>query len=183
LSMETYIAILRGINVSGQKSIKMADLKTHLEEMGYHKVETYIQSGNVVFDHETSPPQDLAKDIEEKIFEKYGFQVPTIVKLPSELEHTLGHNPFLQDPRKDPNRMYVTFLSEAPSSISMAKVENIDHSPEEFVLDGANIYLFAPLGYGRAKMNNNFFENKLKVAATTRNWKTVNKLAEMAKER
>ena len=183
--METYIAILRGINVSGQKSIKMADLKAHMEEMGYHKVETYIQSGNVVFDHETSPPQDLAKDIEEKILEKYGFQVPAIVILPYELEHVLSHNPFIQDPNKDPDRMYFTILSEIPLASNLAKLDNVDYPPppEEFVLDGKTIYFFSPLGYGRAKMNNNFFENKLKVFATTRNWKTVNKLVEIAKER
>jgi len=63
----------------------------------------------------------------------------------------------------------------------LEKLKGIDYSPEEFVLKGNIIYLYSPQGYGKAKMNNNFFENKLKVTATTRNWKTVNKLLEMAK--
>ena len=181
--METYIAILRGINVSGQKKIKMADLKVHLEELNFKNVRTYIQSGNVIFEHEATNPEGLENEIEKKISEKYGFQLPTIIKIPSELEYVLNNNPFLNDPNKAANRLYVTFLSAIPSSINIGKLKNTDHSPEEYILDGKNIYFFSPNGYGKAKMNNNFFENKLKVTATTRNWKTVNKLLEISNER
>ncbi len=178
--MEIYIAILRGINVSGQKKIKMADLKAHLEELNFKNVQTYIQSGNVIFEHEAASPESLENEIEKKIFEKYGFRVPIIIKTPPELEYVLNNNPFLNDPDKASDRLYVTFLADAPSTINIGKLENTDHSPEEYVLDGRNIYFFSPGGYGRAKMNNNFFENKLKVNATTRNWRTINKLVEIA---
>ena len=181
--METYIAILRGINVSGQKKIKMADLKAHLEELNFKNVQTYIQSGNVIFEHETTSPEDLENEIVKKIYEKYGFQVPTIIKIPSELKYVINNNPFRDDPNKETNRLYVTFLSDVPSSINLEKLETIDYSPEEYILDGKNIYFYSPNGYGNAKMNNNFFENKLKVAATTRNWNTVNKLIEIVNER
>ena len=181
--METYIAILRGINVSGQKKIKMADLKAHLKELNFKNVRTYIQSGNVIFEHKETTPESLENEIEKKISEKYGFQVPTIIISPSELEYVLNNNPFLNDPNKASDRLYVTFLSAIPSSINIGKLKNIDHSPEEYILDGKNIYFFSPSSYGKAKMNNNFFENKLKTAATTRNWKTVNKLLEISNER
>jgi len=180
--METYIAILRGINVSGQKKIKMADLKVHLEELNFRNLVTYIQSGNIIFNCDKTSIKNLESEIEKKISEKYGFQVPTLVKTPDEIHYVLNNNPFLSDQNKDPNRIYVTFLSEPPASIYIEKLADIDYSPEEFILDGKNIYFFSPHGYGRAKMNNNFFENKLKVHATTRNWKTVNKLVEIAYE-
>jgi len=178
--MKTYIALLRGINVSGQKKIKMAELKTHLEELNYKNVRTYIQSGNVIFEHEAGKPQHLEKEIEKIIVEKYGFEVPTIVKSPSELEYVLKHNPFLNDPGKDIKRMYVTFLSAVPSAAYIGQLDNINHSPEEFILEGQHIWFYSPDSYSNAKMNNNFFEGKLKVHATTRNWRTVNKLLEIA---
>ena len=179
--MKTYIAILRGINVSGQKKIKMADLKSLMEELNFGNVRTYIQSGNVVFECDECPAKELEKSIEEKIAGHYGFQVPTMVKTPDELEYVLHHNPFFNDPDKDPKRFYVTFLDEVPAPELVEKLKGIDYHPEAYVLDGKNIYFFSPAAYGRAKMNNNFFENKLKVAATTRNWNTVMKLVEMAK--
>jgi len=178
--MSIYIAMLRGINVSGQKKILMADLRAHLEELGLDNVQTYIQSGNVVFDCEDATPEELQVKIEGQIAAKYGFEVPCQVKTPEKLVHVLNNNPF-ED--KDTSRLYVTFLSEVPLQELVTKLEDYNYSPEEYILDKQNIYFYSPHGYGNAKMNNNFFENKLKVAATTRNWKTVNQLAAMAAER
>ncbi len=175
--------MLRGINVSGQKKIKMADLRGLLSELSYKNVETYIQSGNVLFDQAGATPDRLAREIEQKIRSHYGFEVPTLVKEPSDFEAVIRNNPFLQDPEKDPDRVYITFLGSLPAQDRIETLNGVDHSPEAFVLDGGNIYFYSPKGYGKAKMNNNFFEQKLKVAATTRNWKTVNKLAALAKER
>ena len=177
--METYIAMLRGINVSGQKIIKMADFKNHLQELNFADVQTYIQSGNAVFKTKKSTLKALEDKIAKKIFEDYGFEVSVIVKTPDELSEVLENNPFSKD--KDLNRLYVTFLSDKPTKEKLNKIEGIDYSPEEFVLKGKIIYGYSPNGYGKAKLSNNFIENKLKVSATTRNWKTVNKLADMAK--
>ena len=176
--MQTYIAMLRGINVSGQKKIKMADFKTHLQELNFTDVKTYIQSGNAVFKYKKCNPKSLENKIANKILEKYGFEVSLILKMSDALKDVLKNNPFVKD--KDLNRLYVIFLSDEPTSDDLKKLKGIDHGPEEYVLKGKTIYFYSPHGYGRAKMNNNFFENKLKVTATTRNWKTVNKLAEMA---
>ena len=179
--MSTYVAMLRGINVSGQKLIKMADLKAHMEELGFNNLQTYIQSGNMVFDLEQSSTQDLEKLIHSKILETYGFEVPVIVRTPDDLEEIIENNPFHREAQLDPRRVLVTFLSGLPSTDRVEELQKLDHSPEQWRLRNANIYFHAPNGYGKAKMNNNFFEKKLKVQATTRNWKTVNILAEMAR--
>ena len=178
--MNTYIALLRGINVSGQKKIKMDRLQAIFEELNFSAVETYIQSGNVVFQSEGSDQFDLARLAKDKINETYGFDVEVIVFSHAEIKEVLDNNPFFDDRTKDPERFYVTFLSDKPSSDYIEKLKTFDYSPEEYHLINTTIYFFAANGYGRAKMNNNFFENKLKVFATTRNWKTINKLVEMS---
>lgn len=179
--MQTYIALLRGINVSGQKKIKMAELRSLLETLSFCRVQTYIQSGNVLFEHEATTAGDLEKQISRKILEQYGFEVPVLVKTRQELVHILQNNPFLKDPDKNPDRMYFTLLAETPAAERIEKLKGSDYHPEEYTIDGTTIYFFSPHGYGRAKMNNNFFENQLKVTATTRNLKTMEQLIEMAR--
>ncbi len=179
--MEIYIALLRGINVSGQKKIKMADLRSHLADLNYTHLQTYIQSGNIVFKQRSTDVAVLERQIHNKIKEKYGFEVPVMVKQPRDLFDAVRHNPMTEERHQDLKRIYFTFLSEVPAAAQVAKLQDLDYSPEEFVIKGDLVYFFSPKGYGRAKMNNNFFEKKLKVKATTRNWNTVHKLLEMAK--
>lgn len=178
--MKTYIALLRGINVSGQKKIKMAELRSHLVNWGFSQVQTYIQSGNLVFTDTENDRHRIAERIRNGILEVYGFDVPVMILVPEELEEVLAHNPFL--PEYEPKRLYVTFLSAEPPPLLVEQLTLVDYSPEAFILQGKHIYFFSPAGYGRAKMNNNFFEKKLKVNATTRNWRTVNKLNEMCQQ-
>ncbi|MCL5992285.1 MAG: DUF1697 domain-containing protein [Bacteroidetes bacterium] len=178
--METYISILRGINVSGQKKIQMADLKALYEELKLKEVITYIQSGNVIFKAEKKlSGTELSKRIEKKIFEKYNFDVPVIIRTISEMKKVLSVNPFLKQKGIDIESLYVTFLAETPMKADLEKIVKLDYTPDKFIIIGKEVYLHCPNGYGRTKLNNNFFENKLKVAATTRNWNTVNKLVEM----
>ncbi len=177
--MNSYIALLRGINVSGQKKIKMADLRAHLSELPMSDIQTYIQSGNIVFDSEIDTKTRLEQMIQEKIFEKYQFEVPTLIIDATILDYVLTHNPFVKDPEKDPKRFYVTFLSDIPETLQVEKLDPERYLPEEFALDHNIIFFYSPSGYGRAKMNNNFFEQQLKVQATTRNWRTIHKLREM----
>ncbi|MCB0402588.1 MAG: DUF1697 domain-containing protein [Flavobacteriales bacterium] len=173
--MNTYISILRGINVSGQKKIKMADLKKLYESLGFENVETHIQSGNVVF---TSPEKD-PKKLEQLIFngiqKAYGFDVPNLILTPQEIEDALKHNPY-----QDIELMYFTFLEEFPAPENIDKLSTYQFPEEYYELKGKVIYSHFPNGAGRAKMNNNFFEQKLKVMATSRNLNTVKKLLEMA---
>jgi uncharacterized protein (DUF1697 family) len=180
--MEKFIALLRGINVSGQKKIKMPDLKVLFEDLLFTNVQTYIQSGNVLFTGNSSNIKTIRSKIEKKILSKFGFPVNVILKTPAELDYALKINPFLKDKTKDIERIYFTFLSENPSPDNIKKLKEIDYSPEEFSLNDNTIYLFVPNGYGKAKLNNNFFEKKLKLYATTRNYKTVNALLNLSRD-
>ncbi len=177
--MKTYIALLRGINVSGQKIIRMADLKAHLEELGWEGIQTYIQSGNIVFQSTDTHPLHLAQQIQQKLQEKYGFDVPTLVLEAQELAQIISNNPFSRDPEKAPDRLYVTFLFDIPRADLVEKLQEAGQKNEHFFLDDKFIFLYYPDGYGKAVMNNNAFEKVLQVRATSRNWKTVNKLYEM----
>jgi len=182
--METFISILRGINVSGQKKILMADLKALYQSLNFEDVSTYIQSGNVVFKApENSNGKELARKIEAAISGKYNFHVPIIIRTAAEMENILAVNPFLKDASIDPEKLHVTFLEEIPDQKNLESIKDFHSPPDQFVVISREVFLHCPDKYGETKLSNKFFENKLKVAATTRNWKTVNKLSEMATEK
>ncbi len=182
--MAVYVALLRGINVSGQKKIRMADLRSLFESLGLARITTYVQSGNVVFTAGEPPPDDLPSLIEGEITRVYGFDVTVLVRNRADFLRLSQENPFLAASRSesiDPTKLHVTFLAEAPSAaaapaLAAAKTRGNDR----FVLAGREIYLHCPDGYGRTKFSNQFFERKLAVPATTRNWKTVTALSELA---
>jgi uncharacterized protein (DUF1697 family) len=178
--MNTYIAILRGINVSGKNKIAMVDLRKVLEKAGLKQIQTYIQSGNVIFRTEPSHPRDLAIKIETEIQKHWGFQVPIIVLGHEELSHILADNPFQHI--GDPALLHITFLSEVPQAGYSVNIASVKYPPDAFEIKGRAIYLYCPAGYGKTKFNTAFFENKLKVSATTRNLNTSISLAEIAKK-
>jgi uncharacterized protein (DUF1697 family) len=179
-TMKKYISILRGINVSGSKMVKMEALRKMYEDLKFKNVKTYIQSGNVLFEDKPTDPKTLEKRISKKIQEEFEFDVPVLVKEKSELETVLKNNPFVNKRKQDITKLHVTFLSEEPNKALIEKIKEKTYDRDEYIITGTTIYLFCPDGYGRTKLNNNFFENKLKVSATTRNWKTVNELVSMA---
>ncbi|HRO42781.1 MAG TPA: DUF1697 domain-containing protein [Flavipsychrobacter sp.] len=178
--MPTYISMLRGINVSAQKKIIMKELKTLHEDAGFQNVQTYIQSGNVVFKSSKKSTSTLATQIETFIKKHYGFDVAVIVLTPQEMQDTITNNPFQKQKDFDEGKMYVCFLNNQPNVALVEKIKAVQYEADCFVIDHKVIYLFVPGGYGNTKLNNNFFESKLKVTATTRNWNTVNRLLEMA---
>jgi uncharacterized protein (DUF1697 family) len=178
--MNTSISLLRGINVSGSKTVKMNALRTAFEDCGFKNVQTYIQSGNIIFQHKETNTQELEKKIARKIKSQFGFDVPVLVKTIGELTTAIKKNPFGKDPLKDACFFHVTFLSSLPEKENSKKFTALIFPPEEFILTGNTIYLYMPKGYGNAKLTNNFIEGKLKVSATTRNWKTVLELLSMA---
>ena len=177
--MGNYIALLRGINVSGQKKIKMSDLKILFEDLYFTNVQTYIQSGNVLFTSNMNNKKAILTKIEKKITNRFGYKVEVILKTPDELKRAIKSNPFLKDKKKNSERIYYTFLSENPSPSNSKILNEIDHTPEQFILNGDVIYLFLPNGAGKSKLNNNFFEKRLGVFATTRNRNSVQALLEL----
>ena len=179
--MQTFISILRGINVSGQKKILMADLKMLYEKLKFKDVTTYIQSGNVIFrSNEKLSDVEFAKKIEGAIYEKYVFEVPVIIRSEDEMKKIIAANAFLKEKNIDFKKMHVTFLSNIPDNGNVESIEKMDFSPDKFIISGKEVYLYVPNGYGETKISNTFFEKKFKVKATTRNWNTVNKLLELA---
>jgi len=178
--MSRFIALLRGINVSGQKKIKMSELKTLFENLKFQDVETYIQSGNVIFFSKEKSTTKIANKISFGIKNKYNFEVQLLILTPQEIKQALKNNPFIKR-KKEIERLYATFLSAVPSIEMVNKLNEMSFLPEEYSINEKIIYLFLPNGAGKAKLNNNYLENKLKVIGTTRNWKTVTTLSELVK--
>ncbi len=179
--MKTYISILRGINVSGQKKIQMAGLKKLYEDLNFKDVTTYIQSGNVIFRvSEKIAEIALSEKIGKKIFEQYGFQVPVILRDSKEMKAVVDQNPFSGKRVIDLSKLHVTFLSKVPRKMLADSLLTFQQTIDRFIISGREIYLYCPNGYGTTKLSNTFFERKLEVTATTRNWKTVMTLNEIA---
>lgn len=176
--METYIALLRGINVSGHKPVPMQALKALFETMGFEQVRTYIQSGNVVFRAAEKDPAGLAVRLEEKIAAQFGFHVPVLVRRAKEIQQALARNPFLQQAGLVAGMLHVTFLAAEPEG--SGKLDGGNYGTDQYHIVGREVYLYCPQGYGRTKLTNTFLENKLGRQATTRNLKTVQQLLRMA---
>lgn len=176
--MSTYIAMLRGINVGGQKMVKMDRLRASFEALGFAQVQTYLQSGNVVFKAGKGSPADLTDKIEKRILRDFGFPVTVVLRTAAELKETIRDNPFLKEKGIDATKLHVTFLSEAPASVE--RLASLDSGSDRFRHSGKEVHLHCPDGYGRTKLSNNALEKALSVRATTRNWNTVNRLCEMS---
>lgn len=177
--MKTYISILRGINVSGKNLIKMNSLKEMYESLGFQNVTTYIQSGNIVFQTAETNLDELEMLISDGILKRYALKVPVLVRDVSELKNILAQNPLLDEIKDDTTKLHITFLSKAPETQFLEGIDNSTYLPDKFFIMERTIYLFCPNGYGNTKLSNNFFENKLKVSATTRNLRTLMELVKL----
>lgn len=168
--------------MSGQKSIKMDTLSQMYVSLGFENVKTYLQSGNVVFETEGQDVSELEEGICRQIKLDYGYDVPVIVFEANDFEQIANNNPFLYDDRKDQSFFHVTFLSSLSHIGNSEEVEKSKQGEEEIELRENVIYLYCPNGYGKTKLTNNFIESKLKITATTRNWKTVKALLEIVSQ-
>ena len=174
--MKTYIALLRGINVGGHKKILMADLRNLLEKSNFKNIQTYIQSGNVVFQSSIDDISSIENSIKDQLLKKYGFEVPVIVKAKQEFNSIFIDCPFSEVKKK--NSYFMLLLTE-PREDLIKEISLIKYPNEEFYITKKCIYIYYTTGYKNAKCGNNFFEKKLKVTATARNYKTMMKLIEM----
>src|SRR5205823_668163 len=125
---------------------------------------------------------EIARSIEAAITRSLGFSVPVVIRDEKRFQQLIDGNPFLKQRHEDPSKLHVTFLSNSPSASALSKLATPPGSADEFLVDGKEIYLFCPNGYGITKLSNNFFEKKLGLSATTRNWRTVNALYDIAKQ-
>ena len=168
-----YASIIRGINVSGKNKVIMKDLKTHLEKAGFTNVQTYIQSGNIVFESEETELNKVSDDIQTLLKTKHKVDAPVLTLSSEYLIKTVASNPF---EKNDNPHQYITFLKE---EVLNPEIPDLDFGDDQYAFGDKSVYIFCPNGAARTKLSNNFFENKLKVAATTRNIRTCKKLVDM----
>jgi uncharacterized protein (DUF1697 family) len=181
--MTTYISMLRGINVGAQKRMSMETLRGIYVDLGFMNVRSYVQSGNMVFESQAVNRSELVRCIQGRIEQTCGYQVEVFIRHPDELQRILMNNPFLTSRNEDPSKLHVTFFYLAPSESLLGKLTAPSGIPDEFALGELAVYIFCPNGYGKTKISNSFFERKLAIPVTTRNWNTVNALYKMAVER
>ncbi|HEY3834282.1 MAG TPA: DUF1697 domain-containing protein [Acidimicrobiia bacterium] len=179
--MPTYAALLRAVNVGG-RSLAMAELRALCADLGFTDVQSYVQSGNIVLTSGSRSERGVQRTIEDGIAERFGLDVPVMLRSHGELTGLLKANPYAAT-GADPARLLVMFLDAAPKPATARGVDGEQHAPDLFTVAGREIYLYCPNGYGRSKLTNSFFERKLGVRCTGRNWRTVGKLVELTASR
>jgi len=177
--MPIHISLLRGVNVGGNKKIRMAELKALYASLGFGGVTTYVQSGNVVFNVESADPAALATRIEAAIAARFAFDVTVLLRTPDELRHILDNNPFLT-PDVNPSQLHVLFLARPSTNETIDALMVPATHGERWQLAGRELYIHYPNGSGRSKVTAAYFERTLGVAITARNWNTVNALHKLA---
>ncbi|QCW98652.1 DUF1697 domain-containing protein [Aggregatimonas sangjinii] len=178
--MHKYIALLRGINVSGQKKIIMSELRDMLKALNFQDVETYIQSGNIALKSSEGRNAKVAEKIKKAIADTFGYDVPVLVKTYGELKSIFKKNPFTDASDIEHKRVYFALLQETPQPELIKTFQQEKFEAEAFMVTNDCVYLNYKMGAGKAKLSNTLIERKLKVSATSRNYRTMVKLLEMA---
>lgn len=168
-----YIALLRGINVGGRNSLPMKELITILEALGLENIQTYIQSGNVVFTGKKQ--KDLTTKITTAIEKAKGFAPHVLLLSENELKKAVSNNPF---DTSDGKALHFSFLDRAPSNPDIESLAAVQTKNESFLLEGKVFYLHAPDGIGRSKLASKV-EKAMGVPVTARNWNTIDQLLTM----
>ena len=174
-----HIALLRGINVGGKNKLPMKDLAAMFREAGCDDVRTYIQSGNVVFRAEPALARDIPSLISASILNRFGYRVPVVTRTARDLQEIVRVNPFARS-GFEANTLLIFFLADVPDR---TRVESLDpdRSPgDEFAVVGREVFVNYPNGVARSKLTNAYFDSSLSTTSTGRNWRTVNKLLELA---
>jgi uncharacterized protein (DUF1697 family) len=175
--MKKYILLLRGINIGVYNRIKMPQLRELFADIGMPLVTTYIQSGNVLFDHKDLDEKKVIKDLQEILQSKMGWSVPIFIYDVAEWKKIVKSNPFAKKPGHDPAFFHVTLLEKTKKDIEL-----LEHKDESSPVIGRAVYLYCPDGYRNTKINNTTIQKKLSMLATTRNWNTMNKLLALIEE-
>lgn len=176
---DVYIALLRGINLGGRR-LPMKDLAAMFRDAGCSEVRTYIQSGNVVFEAGKALARRAPGLIENAISERFGFDVPVVIRTAAEIDGVVKGNPFLKA-GAGPKALHVAFLRERPSKPQIAALDPNRSPPDEFVVRSREIYLHCPNGVARSKLTTQYFDSRLQTISTARNWRTVLNLQEMTR--
>jgi uncharacterized protein (DUF1697 family) len=177
--MAIYIALLRAVNVSGHNKIRMADLKKTLESFGLSHVQTYIQSGNVLFESDDRP-ELIREQLENEIKREFGLSIDVIIRTAEELKQVIANCPFDEESLPEGAGLHVSFLAETPTQDRIALLSVLEGEPDQCQIVGRDLYLLLHQGVKNSKVL--AVVPKLRVPATARNWRTVNKLIAMINE-
>jgi uncharacterized protein (DUF1697 family) len=178
--MHTFIAFLRAVNLAGHNAVKMRDVSSLFSNLGFTDVKTYIQSGNIIF--RTDDDNDLTALIENEIQKVTGFSIDVMIRTPGRLHEIIARNPFSDPAEFDPARVAVIFLKDEAGEAIKAKMSEYDFSPDEFIISEKEVFIFCPGGFGKSKLTTGFFEKKLGIKCTARNWNTVNMILGIAEK-
>jgi uncharacterized protein (DUF1697 family) len=178
--MAVVIAMLRGVNVGGNNRLPMEALRALCLPLGLRGVQTYIQSGNLVFYDATENPAASARLLEEAIHKKFGFKPAVVVRTPADLRKVIAKNPFAGRAEVAPNRLLVVFLDRAPTRQARDQVLALKRDPEEMHLNGRELYIHYPHGMARPTIPVARIEKMLQCTTTARNLNTVQNLLAMA---
>ena len=168
-----FVALLRGINVGGHNILSMADLRMLVAECGGSDVESYIQSGNVIFSHDNADAAGFSARLQAAIGSRFGFE-PSILSLAADqYRAAMDAVPFFPS---DPKHLHLYFMAAPPPDPDLVAIENDRGENEAARLIGAIFYLHAPDGVARSRLATTA-EKHLGVPATARNWRTAQKIA------
>lgn len=180
--MTRYVALIRGINIGGRKIVRMDALRALCAELGLGGARTLLQSGNLVFRSPEGDPRVLAETLAGGIERIAGFRPGVLIRTAAEWDGVLAGNPFTREAAAEPRKTAVAFLEAPPASAALAALEAAHRGPERLALQGRELYLFYPEGFGRSKLTHGLIERHLEVAATARNWNTVTKIAALLED-
>lgn len=177
---KVFVALFSGINVGGNRIVKMAELRSFLGELGFADVATYVQSGNAVFRSSKGDAASLSKQLEAAFEKKWGFHSRIMVRDQGWFERLVRENPY-PDVAGEPTKLHAYVLERAPTKEEIARLAEKCIGPERFEIKGDVLYLHAPGGLGKSVFAG-LIPRTLKVPGTARNWRSVLALLEMAGE-
>jgi len=179
MKMTKYVSLFRGINVGGHQTVRMDALKELHTSLDLQDVQTYIQSGNVVFTSDNPNVIQIQMDIEDRFAQNFGFQVKVMVRTAGEFNMIIENNPFQNQPMRESKWLVAMFLASNPISTALEDIQKTYTGPEEIHIIGQEAFIYYREGQGRSKLTNTFLEKKLKTVGTARNWNTVLRLQKM----
>jgi uncharacterized protein (DUF1697 family) len=178
--MAAIVSMLRAVNVGGHNKIKMEALRALYESLKLRQVQTYVQSGNVVFKTDERDLARLTRKIENGIEQTFGFRPDVVLRTSSDLRDVIAKNPFAKRRDIEPGKLQVHFLASDPGAEGRANVLQIKTDPEELCIYGREVYIYFLNGMGKSKLSWAAVNKALKTPGTCRNWNTVTKLLERA---
>jgi uncharacterized protein (DUF1697 family) len=177
--MESYVALLRAINVGGNNKVGMADLREMLGDMGFENAKTLLQSGNAVFQCAKRSETALEAELESATKDRFVVDIDYVVRSSRDVDQVIAKNPFPDAAKTDPSHLVVMFFKSAPSRETLEGVRGAIKGREEIELIGREAFITYPDSIGTSKFTGNVIEKKFGVRGTARNWNTVLKLRDL----